>query len=266
MARLFYSSTEYRTKQSDITRKNWEQGKFDFLLRRSPRICARRGCNKNFVAVKHDPKKYCSQSCGAIANNTGRKMSEAARNKISQSLLGRSYQGRVSPFKGIIKVPRSQTLCSNPTCGKIFSHERYKTRKYCCNKCQMKVIGGKPTSPKASKGKNGIREDISPTINFYSRWEANMARLYTYLGVRWEYAPRSFDIGNQKYTPDFYLPEDDTYIEVKNFWWHYSRIRDQKFRRKYPAIKLKVILRDEYVELEKRYSHLIPKWEYKNSK
>lgn len=92
-----------------------------------------------------------------------------------------------------------------------------------------------------------------------------MARLYTYLGVRWEYSPRSFDIGEQIYTPDFYLPETDTYIEVKNFWGEYSRIRDQKFRATHPSVCLEVILKDEYLKLEQTYAHLIPYWEYKNS-
>ena len=130
----------------------------------------------------------------------------------------------------------------------------------------MTVIGGQPTSPKASKGKNGVRYDISPTINFYSRWEANMARLYTYLNIRWEYATVSFEIGGQKYTPDFYLPEENKYVEVKNFWWSYSKIRDEKFRKRYPAITLDVILKEQYEALEKKYAHLIPNWEYKNSK
>lgn len=130
----------------------------------------------------------------------------------------------------------------------------------------MAVIGGKPTSPRASRGKAGIRRDIDPEIYFYSRWEANMARLYTYLNVKWIYAPATFDIGGQKYTPDFYLPEKEVYIEVKNFWWKYSKMRDEKFRKRYPNIPLEVILKEEYLKLEKQYAYLIPKWEYKNSR
>lgn len=92
-----------------------------------------------------------------------------------------------------------------------------------------------------------------------------MARLYTYLKVKWEYTPYSFDIGGQMYTPDFYLPETDTYIEVKNFWGEYSRIRDEKFRKTHPDINLKVILKEEYLELEQKYAPLLLYWEYKNS-
>lgn len=129
----------------------------------------------------------------------------------------------------------------------------------------MAVTGSQPTSPKAARGKAGIRKDISDSIHFYSRWEANVARLYTYLGIKWKYAPRSFDIGGQMYTPDFYLPETDTYIEVKNFWGTYSRIRDEKFRRAHPAVRLEVILKNDYLELEQKYASFIPSWEYKNS-
>jgi predicted nuclease of restriction endonuclease-like RecB superfamily len=130
----------------------------------------------------------------------------------------------------------------------------------------MKVTGARVTSPKASRGKAGIRKDVDATIYFYSRWEANMARLYTHLGISWVYAPTSFDIGGQMYTPDFYLPQTATYIEVKNFWSGYSRRRDEKFRAAYPDIRLEVILKDQYLELEARYAAFIPNWEYKNSR
>ncbi|MDP2665826.1 MAG: hypothetical protein Q8P23_04345 [bacterium] len=92
-----------------------------------------------------------------------------------------------------------------------------------------------------------------------------MARLYTYLGMKWEFAPRRFDIGGQMYTPDFYLPKTDTYVEVKNFWGEYSRIRDEKFRATHPTVRLEVVLKEDYLKLEQAYAHLIPHWEYKNS-
>ena len=68
------------------------------------------------------------------------------------------------------------------------------------------------------------------------------------------------------YTPDFYLPETDTYVEVKNFWGEYSRIRDEKFRAVHKHLKLEVILKEKYLALEEQYASLIPAWEYKNSK
>lgn len=262
MTRLFYSSEAYRSKQSALTKKNWEAGRFEFLRKQVKRMCVRKGCKQSFVVVPHDQKKYCSQTCAAISNNTGRTMSEAVKQRISRSLIGKP-----NPHKGEIKVPRIEVSCANLECSKRFLKEVWRTkRRFCSNQCAMKIIGGRPTSPKASKGKNGIRLDISSTINFYSRWEANIARLFTVLNIKWQYAPRSFDIGGQRYTPDFYLPDKDAYIEVKNFWWPYSKKRDEKFRERYPSLRLEVILKDEYVWLEKYFSHLVPHWEYKNSK
>lgn len=51
--------------------------------------------------------------------------------------------------------------------------------------------------------------------------EAELARLFDFYRVDWEYEPRSFPIvWNERgrpvefFTPDFYLPEYDIYIEV----------------------------------------------------
>jgi hypothetical protein len=84
-------------------------------------------------------------------------------------------------------------------------------------------------------------------------------------GLRWEHTPVSFDIGGQRYTPDFYLPDRGVYIEVKNYWNDYSRIRDEKFRARYPDIPLLVITKGFYETLEEIYAHRIPNWEFKNS-
>ena len=261
MSYEFYQSKEYRKKQSAITKENWRKGIFDFRYKREKRICARKGCSRTFEVTPSDPKIYCSKSCAAQINNKKREPpSRETRLKIAKSL-----KGRENPFKGIIKVPRIKTICANPKCKKIFLRERWTSRKFCSNRCAIKVIGGKPTSPKAARGKAGIREDISKIIYFYSRWEANIARLFNYLGVKWVYQPKTFDLGSQNYTPDFYLSDYNIYIEVKNFLWKYSKIRDRKFRKLYPDINLILLLKKDYLTLEKKYSHFIKNWEYKNS-
>jgi len=89
--------------------------------------------------------------------------------------------------------------------------------------------------------------------------------LYTYLKIKWEYAPKTFDLETQNYTPDFYLPATDEYIEVKNFLWSYSKIRDQKFRKLYPNVKLQLLLKEDYLKLQNKYAKLIKGWEYDNS-
>jgi len=261
MTHDFYNTQEYKEKQSTITKENWRKGIFNFHFRREKRRCDRKGCNNIFETIPSDPKIYCSRSCSGKVNNINRgPLPEEVKLKIAAKL-----KGRKNPHAGIIKIPRIEVLCVNPKCGKLFLKERWMKRKFCSNECAINVIGGKPTSPKAARGKAGIRKDISKTLYFYSRWEANIVRLFNYLGIKWIYQPRTFDLISQNYTPDFYLPEYDTYIEVKNFLWKYSKIRDKNFRKLYPDTNLILLLKKEYLKLEKKYSHLIKNWEYKNS-
>ncbi len=261
MAHNFYKSLEYRAKQSAITKEKWRKGVFDFHYKKEERICARAGCNQTFKVIPSNPKIYCSSSCSTKVNNNKRgHLSEDTKRKIRDAL-----KGRPNPYKGIKKVPMVEVVCANPRCKKVFLQERWQKRKFCSKKCAIEVIGGKPTSPKAARGKAGIRKDISKTIYFYSRWEANFARLCNYLNIGWIHQPKTFNLGSQKYTPDFYLPNYDLYIEVKNFLWKYSKIRDEKFRKLYPDIELILLLKKDYLKLQDEYSHLIKHWEYKNS-
>jgi nucleoside 2-deoxyribosyltransferase len=51
---------------------------------------------------------------------------------------------------------------------------------------------------------------------FRSRLEARWAKFFDVLGVKFNYEPEGFEFpGGTRYLPDFYLPETDTYIEVK---------------------------------------------------
>lgn len=261
MVQAFYSSQEYKEKQSQITKQIWEKKKLTFIYKRENRFCARIGCGKFFITKPSDEKVYCTRSCAGMVNNVKRgPMPEIVKLKIGKSLIGRP-----NPRKGIDKVPRVERKCESPGCNKIFLSKQWMNRKFCSNKCAMAVIGGKPTSPKASKGKGGIRVDIDNNIYFYSRWEANFARLLNSFNIKWEYQPKTFDLITQKYTPDFYLPDCKTYIEIKNFLWKYSEIRDRKFRELYPETRLILFLKDNYLILEKQYGKIINNWEFKNS-
>jgi len=64
------------------------------------------------------------------------------------------------------------------------------------------------------------------------------------------------------YTPDFYLPDSDTWIEIKNFLSDYSRDRDENFRKMYPDLELMLILKDEYLELQEEFAQQIEEWEF----
>ena len=263
MSYNFYHSSQYRETQSAITKENWKKGIFNFRFKREKRKCARKKCKNIFEAQLSDKTIYCSCSCAAKVNNAKRgPCSEEVKLKISRALKGRKNPHHGNKGKDFIS--KVEKLCANPHCQKSFFSERWMHRKFCSVQCSISFTGSKPTSPKASKGKGGVRSDIGPYF-FYSHWEANIARLFNYLKIKWLYQPKTFALDTQTYTPDFYLPEYDFYLEVKNFLWEYSKIRDEKFRKLYPNIILILLLKKEYLEIEAEYSKVIKNWEYKNS-
>lgn len=51
---------------------------------------------------------------------------------------------------------------------------------------------------------------------FRSRLEARWAVFFDAMGLRWEYEPEGFDLGEAGwYLPDFYLPEFNAWVEIK---------------------------------------------------
>jgi hypothetical protein len=59
-------------------------------------------------------------------------------------------------------------------------------------------------------------ETVWRGYKFRSRLEARWAVCFERLGLRWEYEPEGFVLPNQsRYLPDFYLPDQDLYVEIK---------------------------------------------------
>lgn len=261
MRPAFYDDPAYRRKQSKITKHYYAlHPRVELIIRR---ICSNSLCKLPFQVRKpSDPKVYCSHSCAASINNLGRIQSFETRMKISNAIRSLSPELYKQVYESNRK-PKILLICKNLSCKESFQVYPYqaKSRKYCSNKCVMQIVGKMTTSPKAAKSKPGIRPDIDLKICFYSTWEANIARVFNLINIKWEYAPTIFDIGLHTYRPDFYLPETETYIEVKNFMGGYSLMRDREFRKRYPKIKLEILSKKEYEEITKQYRPLISEWE-----
>ncbi len=101
-------------------------------------------------------------------------------------------------------------------------YEKLKT--YCID-CNTIIWRGSIRCPKCSdlfqKGKNHPRYGhiMKPNfvlykgLNFRSNWEMVYAKYLDKNKIKWFYEPKTFDLGNTTYTPDFYLPETDVYIK-----------------------------------------------------
>lgn len=130
----------------------------------------------------------------------------------------------------------------------------------------QKLIKGQyePKSSPFPKGTGGKREDLDNRF-FRSSMEANIARYYNFLGIRWEYEPCEFKFpierGIRFYKPDFYLPDTNMYIECKGWLDAKSKTRMKRMKKHFPEIKLQMIGWAEYREITKSVSKLIPNWE-----
>lgn len=257
MPKDFYKSDEYRAKQSAITKSIWRSGRFDTVFTKVRRSCKRRGCEKKFEIQPSDPKVYCSRHCAASVNNKNRIHSAESKRKVSAALTGRKYPNRP-------KEPSRFSLCLY--CWKEFQWKYWRPAnnpfKYCSVPCMIRDIGSRPTSPRAARAKAGIRPDIDPRIYFFSRWEANYARILNFRNIRWVHQPKTFQLKSQRYTPDFYIPAKNEFVEIKNFLSEYSAKRDREFRELYPELKLRLILRNDYLKLQEEFASKIKMWEY----
>lgn len=85
--------------------------------------------------------------------------------------------------------------------------------------------------------------------------EVEIARLLDFYGVRWEYEPRSFVLSRSpaglptmQFTPDFYLPDHDLYLEittVRPSLLRRKKLRLRRMRELYPDVRVKLFgLRD----------------------
>ena len=253
----FYDSSEYKTKQAAYTRDAWRKGVYKHLLLNiETRECKHPNCSHTFSVARHNPKIFCSQTCSARFNNQKRaRPTLETRNKIAVAM-----SGIPNVNKGRILVPRVEKKC--PKCGKVFRSQRWEKKRYCSVFCLIRDVGSRPTSPRAARAKAGIRMDIDPNIYFFSRWEANFARILNLRSVPWIFQPKRFQLETQKYTPDFYLPASGEYIEIKNFLSDYSKRRDDEFRKCFPNVKLTLVLKSDYMKLQGEFAPLIKAWEY----
>lgn len=62
-----------------------------------------------------------------------------------------------------------------------------------------------------------------------SSWEVAVAAEFDRQGIDYEYEPKGFELDGVKYWPDFYLPEQDKYIEIKGFERQLSMDKAEEF-------------------------------------
>jgi hypoxanthine phosphoribosyltransferase len=110
-------------------------------------------------------------------------------------------------------------------------------------------VGGEPA-----------RSDETP--RFANEAERECARLLDFYGVSWQYEPRTFALEEtdgrvtEAFTPDFYLPEQDLYVEVTVMRQALVTRKNRKLRKlreRYPDVRIKLFYRRDIERLAQRF-------------
>lgn len=105
-------------------------------------------------------------------------------------------------------------------------------------------------------------------LRFATETELEAARIFDYYRIPWEYEPRTFILerdveGNiaEAFTPDFYLPDLDLYVEVTQMKQSLVTTKNRKVRRLrelHPELNVKLLYRKDFVQLAKKYNLRLP--------
>ncbi|MEK6288123.1 MAG: hypothetical protein AABO57_20580 [Acidobacteriota bacterium] len=101
-------------------------------------------------------------------------------------------------------------------------------------------------------------------ISFAHESEAEVARILDFYHIAWQYEPRTFaiewdDEGNvaSSFTPDFYLPDHDLYIELTTAKQPLVTKKNRKIRRLRelcPEVNIKVLYASDYRKLIEKFA------------
>lgn len=227
------------------------------------------GCPTKFIK-KWETNNYCSTECFNV------------RKRVLVDFICKQC-GKIQKVRNSDKLTFCSYACSNTfgmnaysvrnncwykknckQCNKEFDCQKCGPTEFCSVKCSSRfsALNGLnlPRKPRAYKfSKAGFRKDIGHFVR--SMFEANYARILNFNKVKYEYEPKTFNLKTTSYTPDFYIPKEDRFVELKGRYFGINKIR--KFKKMFPKIKYSVIFQDsnEWKLLTKQYKNLIPTWE-----
>jgi hypoxanthine phosphoribosyltransferase len=116
----------------------------------------------------------------------------------------------------------------------------------------------------AKKAQRAKGQDARPPDPFAHPAEAELARILDFYGIRWEYEPHSFPLrweGDrvvEAFTPDFYLPDLDLYVEVTTLRGGLNTEKNRKvrlLRQLYPQVRVKLLKRRDVFRLLAKYGY-----------
>ena len=103
----------------------------------------------------------------------------------------------------------------------------------------------------------------SDAVRFARPVERELAAIFDTLGIPWEYEPQTFVLERRRdgsvleaFTPDFYLPEQDLYVECTTMRQSLTTRKNRKIRKLRERGELVTVLyRRDFERLRRRYGY-----------
>jgi hypoxanthine phosphoribosyltransferase len=106
-------------------------------------------------------------------------------------------------------------------------------------------------------------DSVKKPPRFANEAERECAKVLDFYGVPWEYEPRTFVLEEDAdgrttlaFTPDFFLPEQDLYLEITVMKQRLVTRKNRKLRRlreRYPDVNVKLFYKRDIDRLAQRY-------------
>ncbi len=188
----------------------------------------------------------------------GHRLTQKVKNKIRQKLKGRCLSEKVKQNMSKALKGHKVSEITKEKISKILSDGRLKGRK-AWNKGMTKYTDERVRNyAKNIKGKGNpmfgkpcphARHSKYNNIWMRSSYEIAYAKYLDKKRIKWLYEPKRFDLGSNTYLPDFYLPNENKYIEIKGWWRPEGKIKFKLFKKLYPNIKIEIFDKNKLTRL-----------------
>jgi len=181
-------------------------------------------CGKVFHVSQNrkNSANFCSRKCNGIFNEKRNELTTIANKKRP-------------------KVPTKEHHCYNSIeltcrCGNNYVQKPNVVKKYKNTYCSKKCAN-RYSVKNCFKGEyNGIK--------MRSGWEIKFAQYLDSKNIKWTYEPESFETPFGFYTPDFWIPEWNIFVEVKGWFRKDAKLKFDFFKTVQPVI----LANEEYLK------------------
>ena len=224
-------------------------------------------CQRQIDGQKEGKSKFCYQCSATFYENPKKTMS---RENLKKARI-RFYKEGGKPWNYGLRLETNEILkkkgrkISMALSGRSLESlwgkekaEKFKKAHSKRNKGTNNPMFGK--SPPHRKG--GFRIDLEHYVR--SSWEADFARILRLHHLDYQYEPKTFTLQKDNkiltYTPDFYVPSQNTFYEIKGWLHSIDTEKINLFKEQYPQTNLVLISATKFAEFALKYKTLI-KWE-----